>query len=725
MQLKPASKVTLIYLLIGVLWIFLSDRLLFVFFDYQDEVRHILFQNIKGFFYISVTAFLLYRLMKSYYSENDKKLVELESREVELLSIQKITKTGNWIFDVKARKVIWSKVAAEIFEIDDNYIKHHQFLIIEHIESQENKKNVLEALETAEKKGISFDFILQIVTSKGNAKTIRLVGNPIMDKGRCTKIIGSYQDITELQNRDDRIDELSRLYSVISDLNKAIVRATDAETLFREACEIAVNVGLFKMAWIGMLDDMKQNIVPFVFAGKEDGYLSMIRKITNKNEPEGRGPTGSAIREGKYFVCGDIENDPSVAPWRNLQLERGYRSSISLPIYKFGKVIGAFTMYSAVKNFFNNQEIELLKDATADLSYALESIEKEKLRKEAELKVREALERYDVVAKATSDTIWDCDVKQQTIIYNQGINTVFGYEENQVDYSQVWREQNIHVNNREYVANIFREAFLNKEQIVQTEYQFLCADGSYKFILDRAFIRYDEQGNPERVIGTMQDITYEMENEIKVEKAVIRTQENERQQIGMELHDNVNQILSVSLLYLGMSKENLTKGLTDPSPISKSEQYIKEAINEIRRLSHELAPVSLKDISLQESFEILINSFNYNQQYNIALEIEPVEKQFMTADLKINLYRVLQEQLNNITKYAEAKDVLIQLTVQQDLIQFTVSDNGKGFNTKLKSRGIGLENIRRRVKLFSGDLKIISSPGNGCTLQMQIPLKKD
>ncbi|MBK8089282.1 MAG: GAF domain-containing protein [Chitinophagaceae bacterium] len=725
MRINPAFKITLIYCAVGFLWIYLSDRFLFLFFQLKTENDQIIFQNIKGFFYVIITGYLLYALMKSFYKKNDDRLSELEVKQQQLSAIQTLTKTGNWEYDILQQKIIWSEVTEQIFEVDASYKLNHDFILTHHLKHKENKETVRNALKDAEVTGASFDLELEIVSAKGNEKWIKFVGKPVVENSTCIKIIGSYQDITELKNKEEKIIELSRLYHVITDVNKATVRLKDELTLFKEVCEIAVTVGLFRMAWIGKVDEETQTIVPIVHAGAEEGYLSQINIITYKDEPLGRGPTGSALREGKHFVCNDIETDPRVQPWRDAQLKRGYKSSISLPITKGGKVIGAFTLYAPQKNFFDNQEVELLKDATADLAYALENMEKELLRQKAESNVLEALERYDIVSKATSDTIWDWDIESGTIFYNKGISNVFGYTDSEIVNTFAWKEMNIHKGNISHVKKKFNEVFYNREQIVQCEYRFRCADGRYKFVLDRAFVKYNANGDPSRVIGTMQDITSEIEYEIRVEKAVITTQEQERLQIGMELHDNVNQILSVSLLYLGMIKENNANGLNVDGTISKSEQYIKDAINEIRRLSHELAPVSLKDISLHEAFEILTSSINENKKISIKLHIDPMDKNQMPGDLKINMYRILQEQMNNIVKYAEATEVTISLTADEDFFRLMIVDNGKGFEPKVKSKGIGLENMRRRAKLFSGEFKLNTSPGNGCEVIVEIPLLKE
>lgn len=535
MRINPAFKITLIYCAVGFLWIYLSDRFLFLFFELKTENDQIIFQNIKGFFYVIITGYLLYALMKSFYKKNDDRLAELEVKQQQLSAIQTLTKTGNWEYDTQLKKITWSEVSEQIFEVDGFYKLNHDSILAHHLKQKENKEIIRKALKEAEETGASFDLELEIISAKGNEKWVKFVGKPVVEKGACMKIIGSYQDITELKNKEEKIIELSRLYHIITDVNKATVRIKDELALYKEVCEIAVTVGLFRMAWIGKIDEETQTIIPIVHAGAEDGYLSQINQITYKDEPLGRGPTGTALREGKHFVCNDIETDPRVQPWRNDQLKRGYKSSISLPIIKSGKVIGAFTLYAPLKNFFDNQEIELLKDATADLAYALENLEKELLRQKAESNVLEALERYDIVSKATSDTIWDWDIEGGTIFYNKGISNVFGYADDEIKNTLEWKEANIHKGNISKVKKKFTEVFYNREQIVQCEYRFRCADGRYKFVLDRAFVKYNANGDPLRVIGTMQDITSEIEYEIRVEKAVINTQEQERQQIGMEL----------------------------------------------------------------------------------------------------------------------------------------------------------------------------------------------
>lgn len=345
------------------------------------------------------------------------------------------------------------------------------------------------------------------------------------------------------------------------------------------------------------------------------------------------------------------------------------------------------------------------------------------LRKEAEMSRAEALERYDLLTKATSDTIWDWNIKTDTIIYNQGLLKTFGYHNNEIRNTEKWWEAHIHPNDKERIIQLLQKCFLKKEAAVQLEYRFLCYDGTYRYIHDRAFVIYNQDGSPVRMIGSMQDITKEIEMTDKVETAVIEAQEREWNQMGMELHDNVNQILAASLLFINYGIKKLEAQKVTAEEITKGEQYVKEAISEIRKLSHQLAPALANELTIEQIFEALINTINVNNRFIVTLEIsDAVKKLVLPEKLKVNLYRILQEQLNNIVKYANASKITIHLSVSKEALLFEITDDGVGFDPTSVTTGIGLENIKRRIKIFSGIFNLISAVGKGCTLQVSIPL---
>jgi signal transduction histidine kinase len=186
---------------------------------------------------------------------------------------------------------------------------------------------------------------------------------------------------------EKKIIRLNRIYSVLSKINEAIVRENNPRKLFRQACRIAVEDGSFKMAWIGLLNQRTLRVRPVTYWGDEDGYLDKIC-ISIRDIPEGRGPTGTAIREGKCCIISDLEHDPRMAPWHTKAIKIGYLSTGAFPL-RIGKdIIGAFTLHSAESDFFNVNEVHLLETLASDISFAVEANNYERQRKRIEKKFK-------------------------------------------------------------------------------------------------------------------------------------------------------------------------------------------------------------------------------------------------------------------------------------------------------------------------------------------------
>lgn len=208
----------------------------------------------------------------------------------------------------------------------------------------------------------------------------------------------------------------------------------------------------------------------------------------------------------------------------------------------------------------------------------------------------------------------------------------------------------------------------------------------------------------------------------EITKAIIQAQEHERIEIGRELHDNVNQLLAASKINLRLAKDEPKKEKA-AEWINNSSNYIGLAIDEIRRLSHQLTPVSFHEKLIKEAFSDLVKSINPDNKFKINLQFKNFEEKRLNADLKLNLFRILQEQLRNILKHSKAKIIDISIAIEQNELIMRVYDNGVGFDSSSVKDGIGLSNMKKRTELFHGDFKIKSSLGQGCAVQVSIPLK--
>lgn len=211
------------------------------------------------------------------------------------------------------------------------------------------------------------------------------------------------REIGRRRQSEQRVLQLNRLYAVLTRTSQSIVRIRERDALFRAVCRIAVEDGLFRMAWVGTVNPQTGVVEPAAFAGFEDGYLGRIR-IDTADVPEGRGPTGQAVREHRHFVCADIAADPRLLPWRDDALARGYRSSAAFPLQFGDSVAGVLTLYAAEPGFFDEEKVAVLTEAASEISFALEGMDREARRRKSEEDLRslnEDLERR--VAERTAE----------------------------------------------------------------------------------------------------------------------------------------------------------------------------------------------------------------------------------------------------------------------------------------------------------------------------------
>jgi PAS domain S-box-containing protein len=222
-------------------------------------------------------------------------------------------------------------------------------------------------------------------------------------------------------------------------------------------------------------------------------------------------------------------------------------------------------------------------------------------------------------------------------------------------------------------------------------------------------------------IAVERDITERVQRNADIIHAIIKTQEEERYEVGAELHDNVCQILTSSKISFKMLESVVPDNKR--AIFNDGIETLNLTFKEIRNLSHRLAPAFFKDGSLEESLKSLVHTFNIEDKYNINLTFDDNFKSHTTSrEFQLNIYRILQEQLRNILKYAKAKNILIAGITTANALVLTIMDDGIGFNPKTIKSGIGLANMKRRVELFGGKLLIDSELGKGCTITVEIPL---
>lgn len=346
----------------------------------------------------------------------------------------------------------------------------------------------------------------------------------------------------------------------------------------------------------------------------------------------------------------------------------------------------------------------------------------------------QANELYYLSSLATKDWLYDWNLENNRLFWNQAFFDSLGYkrspETENVDFwlSIIHEEDRQRVKKRTYeLLNSFA-----RSQVIIGEYRMRTINGEYRLVYDRGYLMFNEKGVATRMVGAVQDITEQrklheklIEEKVKhqqlMARAVLDAQEHERMEIGKELHDNVNQILSTVRLYLDLEK---TGKKLPFDLIERSSELINSAITEIRNLSRTLIQPSINDIGLEQAVKELLNVIELSGKLKVQLVFDKNIESFLNRQQKLNIFRIIQEQLNNVMKHAHAKKLFISVKKEKNSVSLTVSDDGIGcdLNNIGHDSGVGLSNIYSRAELFNGSVKITTAPGSGFSLNVFIPI---
>ena len=367
---------------------------------------------------------------------------ELARRQGELLesarrlsAAETIAHVGNWQYTVADGSIRFSDEAYRIFDLEpqSHPISYDWMSARLHPDDRLELDAYLAHLLDRHSGDDTPEFRFRLVRTNGEVRTVNVrtrieydpLGNPLI-------LFGTLQDISAQVRADESITALNRIYCVLSGINEAIVRLRNRQALFDEACRIAVEIGGFRMAWLGMMDAGQHEVRPLAYAGVVDQYLENMHISLGEDE-HARGPTGTALHAGQHVVCNDIANDPSMAPWREAALALGYRASAAFPIRVGGEVRGAFNLYADRVGFFDEDELRLLDELAEDIGFALEFIETDR--------ARETLNRHMVdLLESMSDGFVSLDRTWCYQYVNRKAGEMFGRVPSELIGKHIWTE---------------------------------------------------------------------------------------------------------------------------------------------------------------------------------------------------------------------------------------------------------------------------------------------
>ena len=436
----------------------------------------------------------------------DKKNKEeaLKQSEIFFKETQKIAGLGSYVLDIKNDRWESSETLDIIFGIEPEFDKSVSgWTSIIHFEWQKEIADYF-ATEVIGKKQ-KFDKEYKIV--RRNDKSERWVhglGELVFNEdNKPVQMIGTIKDITERKKAEQEILSLNRVYALLSSTNEAIVRIKDKQNLFDEICRIAIDNGKFRMAWIGIVNQANNKLDIVASSGVIESYLDEIN-IDLNDSIRSQGPAGKALKTGIHFISNDIENDVSMIPWKENALSLEYKSSASLPLKVFGKTIGAFTLYSNQKDFFQDQEIRLIDEMAMDISFNLEFKETESIRMKSEEALIASEKKFKEMADLLPQVIFETDDKGVITYVNEMAYKLFQYTQEDIS-NKLTAFQIFTPEERPKVAENLNRV-LKGEKTTSHEYMALKKYGTpLNVLIFSAPIITD--GNVTGIRGTITDIT--------------------------------------------------------------------------------------------------------------------------------------------------------------------------------------------------------------------------
>ncbi len=331
---------------------------------------------------------------------------------------------------------------------------------------------------------------------------------------------------------------------------------------------------------------------------------------------------------------------------------------------------------------------------------------------------------------------WDVNLIDNIDVWSDEMYRILGIKKGEIKPSLEQFLLCIHPEEIKSVQKTIQES-RNSVSDARLNFRFIRKDGTIRYGYIEWRYEFNEKGMPERLFGILQDITERKEVEMEFQKlekeklegkieeqknlakAILNAQEKERTAIGKELHDNVNQILAGTNLFLSIAKKTQEKNLEH---IESSMQNIQQAIEANRKIAHELVSPGFDEIQLAELINNLSENMLKKNGIKVNLEVNMLNEDLLNDEQKLSIYRIAQEQCTNITKYAEAKSVEISLSTVKGDFKMVIADDGKGMPVGKKINGIGLRNIKGRVNILNGNVNIVTNPARGFALEISIPL---
>ena len=595
---------------------------------------------------------------------------------------------------------------------------------------------------------------LQEYRKDGSTVWVELSASLLRDTdGKATNILTVTRDISERKQAQVRILRLNRLYATLSQINQAIVHARDRATLFQEICRVAVEHGQFRLAWIGWIDATAGRLEPVAFAGEEHGYLAELN-ISTRDDPAGRGITGTAVREGHCVLCQDIAIDPRMELWSESALQHGYRSVAAVPFRRAGRVVGALTVYTGEPDGFDAEDEQLLDEIGQDISFALDMLEQEAQRRAAETELNRLNAELEERVSARTSELASAHAHLRAILDTVGEGIVFTDPKGGIEYINPAMERLTGFGIGEVIGqnprlwksgqtppDVYARMWsvLRRGEIWQGELINRRKDGRLYDVALTAAPLTNVDGQIVGFVGVQRDVTRQ--------KELDRLKDQFVSNVSHELRTPISNIL----LHLGLVERGRPERRDFYLQTLRREaerlRKMIEDLLDLSRLDRTVAPVQFAPTDLNQLLgQMVTDRTALAQERGLTLTFEPAPDLPLISTDPSKISQVASNLLTNALNYTPAGGTVKIWTAVyqlggQPMAAFTVRDSGPGITAQDRPHlferfyrgvagrrasapgtGLGLAISHDLIERLGGHITVESEVEHGAAFTVWLPL---
>lgn len=659
---------------------------------------------------------------------------------------------GIWDWDIRTGGVYYSSRFRELLGYTSDEFPNLFFAWEQKMHPQDLPL-VRTALERHLEMGEVFCVQHRILVKGGSYRWFEARGQALWDTmGEPYRMAGSALDIHERKLDEQRLLRLNRLHAMSSSINEAIVRIQEPQELYEAAVRIAVEKGSMKMAWIGLYVEETATLRPVAWAGANDGYLDGIVLVLRKDHPAGLGPTGRAFRSGEPAISNEIASDDSFY-YRERALAQGFRSCAAFPLKPGGKSLGMLMIYADEAGCFQEEEIRVLSTLANDLSFAMESTEKENERQRAIEALRENERMISTLMGNLPGAAYRSliDEKWTLEFISEGCLELTGYEaEAFADKGEMFFGDLIHPDDRDHRRSSIEDAVAAGKRFEVT-YRIRTADGAVKWIWERG------QGVPaEDGVVHIEGFKTDVTEKRRMESQFLRNQRLESigTLAGGVAHD-LNNVLTPILMSLAILRMKLTHPRdvellnSLESSANRGADMVKQILSFARGVENRSTLLRAKDV-LHEIEHLILETFPKSLRLVVnraedvwGLEGDPTQLHQVLLNLCVNARDAMPEggeltlSVSNVTIDGQFASMHPDATPGPHVV-FEVRDSGVGIPADLRDRifdpffttkevgkgtGLGLSTTLGIVRSHRGFIDVTSQMRKGTAFRVYLPAK--